>query len=91
MNKSELTAIAAEKSGISKKDAERLVNACLDTMCQALAEGDKVQLSGFGTFEVTQRNPRVGRNPHTKEAVRIPAAKVPTFKASKLLRDLVDK
>ena len=91
MNKSELTAIAAEKAGITKKDAERLVNACLDTMCQALAAGEKVQISGFGTFEVTRRNPRVGRNPHTKEPVQIPAAKVPTFKASKLLRELVEK
>ena len=91
MNKSELTAIAAEKAGIAKKDAERLVNALFDTVSLTLAAGDKVQLSGFGTFEVRQREPRVGRNPHTKEAIEIPATTVPTFKPSKSLRDMVSK
>mgnify|MGYP003311585800 CR=1 FL=1 len=91
MNKSELTAIAAEKAGIAKKDAERLVNALFDTVSLTLAAGDKVQLSGFGTFEVREREPRVGRNPHTKEAIEIPATTVPTFKPSKSLRDMVSK
>ena len=91
MNKTELIAAAAEKAGIAKKDAERLINAAIDTVTAALAAGEKVQLTGFGTFEVKERSSRVGRNPHTKEAIEIPAAKVPTFKPSKSLRDNVAK
>lgn len=91
MNKTELIAAAAEKAGIAKKDAERLINATIDTVTAALAAGEKVQLTGFGTFEVKERSSRVGRNPHTKEAIEIPAAKVPTFKPSKSLRDHVEK
>ena len=91
MNKLELIAIVAEKSGISKKDAERAVNATIDTVSASLAKGEKVQLTGFGTFEVKDRLPRIGRNPHTKEAVQIPATCVPTFKPSKNLKDLVGK
>ena len=91
MNKSELIAISAEKAGITKKDAERLLNACLDTITQTLADGEKVQLSGFGTFESKDREPRVGRNPLTREAIAIPAARVPVFKASQALRDAVAK
>ncbi|MBQ8579603.1 MAG: HU family DNA-binding protein [Oscillospiraceae bacterium] len=91
MNKTELIAAAAEKAGIAKKDAERLINAAIDTVTAALAAGEKVQLTGFGTFEVKTRGSRVGRNPHTKEAIEIPAAKVPTFKPSKSLRDHVAK
>ena len=91
MNKSELIALTAERSGMTKKDTERVINAALDALSTALAEGDKVQLSGFGTFDVKVREARVGRNPHTKEAVNIPATKVPVFKPSKALRDLIAK
>ena len=91
MNKTELIAIAAQNAGMTKKDAERCLNAALDAMTAALRQGDKVQLSGFGSFEVKDREARVGRNPHTKEAIEIPATKVPVFKASKALRDTVAK
>ena len=87
MNKTELIAAVAESAGLSKKDTERVVNAALDTITNALCKGEKVQISGFGTFEVKDREARVGRNPHTKEAIEIPATKVPGFKASKTLKD----
>ena len=82
MNNTELIAAVAESAGLSKKDTERVVNAALDTITTALCKGEKVQISGFGTFEVKDREARVGRNPHTKEAIEIPATKVPGFKAS---------
>ena len=91
MNKTELIAVAAEKSGITKKDAERFLNAALDTITAALAEGDRVQLSGFGIFEAKAREARVGRNPRTKETIEIPATRTPAFKASKALKDAVAK
>ena len=91
MNKSELTAIAAEHAGISKKDAERLINAAIDAASAALAKGEKVQLTGFGTFEVKQREAKIGRDPRTKESIQIPATKIPVFKPSKGLRDRVSK
>ena len=91
MNKTELIAAVAESAGLSKKDTERVVNAALDTITNALCKGEKVQISGFGTFEVKDREARVGRNPHTKEAIEIPATKVPGFKASKTLKDTVAK
>ena len=91
MNKLELIAIVAEKSGIPKKDAERAVNAAIDTISASLAKGERVQLTGFGTFEAKERSARMGRNPHTKQAVEIPATCVPTFKPSKNLKDLVGK
>ena len=91
MNKSELIALTAERAGLTKKDTERVINAALDAVSAAMAEGDKVQLSGFGAFDVKVREARVGRNPHTKEAVNIPATKVPVFKPSKALRDLIAK
>ena len=91
MNKTELIAAVAESAGLSKKDTERVVNAALDTITAALCKGEKVQISGFGTFEVKDREARVGRNPHTKEAIEIPATKVPGFKASKTLKDTVAK
>ena len=91
MNKTELIAVVAEKSGLTKKDAERVVNATFDTITAQLAEGEKVQLSGFGIFEVKEREARVGRNPRTKEAIEIPASKAPSFKASKALKDTVSK
>ena len=83
--------MAAQNAGVTKKDAERIINAALDAVTAALVNGDKVQLSGFGSFEVKDREARIGRNPHTKEAVDIPATKVPVFKASKALRDIVAK
>jgi len=91
MNKTELIAAVAEKSGMTKKDAERVVNAAFDTITAELSKGEKVQLSGFGIFEVKDREPRVGRNPYTREAIQIPASKAPTFKASKALKDAVNK
>lgn len=91
MNKTELINAAAEHSGVSKKDAERVLNAALDAITAALVNGDRVQLSGFGIFEVKNREARVGRNPRTKETIEIPATKLPTFKASKALKDIVSK
>mgnify|MGYP000227781306 CR=1 FL=1 len=87
MNKTELIAAAAEGAGLTKKDTERGINA----VTAALVKGDKVQVSGFGTFETKEREARVGRNPHTKEAIEIPATRVPAFKASKALKDNVAK
>ena len=91
MNKTELVAIVAENAGLTKKDAERVINASIDAITAALCKGEKVQLSGFGTFEAKEREPRIGRNPHTKEAIEIPATRVPVFKASKALKDMVAK
>lgn len=91
MNKTELVAAVAEKSGLTKKDAERVINAAFDTIIMQLQQGEKVQISGFGIFEVKSREARVGRNPRTKEAIEIPASKVPAFKASKALKDTVSK
>ena len=91
MNKKELIAAAAAKAGTTQKDAEAVINAALETLTAALVEGDRVQVSGFGIFEVKTREARVGRNPKTKEAINIPAAKVPAFKASKTLKDAVSK
>ena len=89
MNKSELTAAIAQASGVSKKDSERVLNAIVDIMTQELVKGNRVQLSGFGIFEVRAREARTGRNPITREAVEIPATKVPAFKASKNLKDRI--
>ena len=91
MNKAELIAVAAEKAGLSKKDCEKAVNAALDAITEALAAGDKVQLVGFGAFEVKERAARVGRNPQTKQEIEIPASRDPKFKAGKALKDAVAK
>ncbi len=91
MNKTELIAAAAQQSGIAKKDAERVVNAAIDAITATLSEGGRVQLSGFGIFEVKNREARMGRNPKTREAIEIPATKLPVFKASKALKDTVSK
>ena len=91
MNKSELIAVVAEKIGLTKKDAERVINCAIDTITDNLEKGEKVQLSGFGIFEVKAREARVGRNPRTKEAIQIPATRSPAFKPSKALKDLVAK
>lgn len=89
MNKNELISAVAERANITKKDAEIAVSATFEAISDALCEGEKVQLVGFGSFEVKKREARVGRNPQTKEPVEIPATKVPVFKAGKLLKDSV--
>ena len=91
MNKTELIAKVAESTGTTKKEAEKAVTATFDTICAALAAGDKVQLVGFGTFEVKERAARTGRNPRTLESIEIPASKLPVFKAGKALKDTVAK
>lgn len=91
MNKTELINAVAERSGVTKKDTEKVISATLDAITAALAAGDKVQLTGFGSFETKDRAARVGRNPHTGEATEIPAARVPAFKAGKALKDSVAK
>ncbi|MEW6574477.1 MAG: HU family DNA-binding protein [Bacillota bacterium] len=91
MNKSELVASVAEKADLTKKDAERAISAVFDSISTALKNGDKVQLVGFGTFEVRQRAARKGRNPQTKAEIQIPAARVPVFKAGKSLKETVAK
>ena len=91
MNKSELIAAIAAKTGDTKKDAEATLNAFIDVVTEALVKGDKVQLVGFGSFEVRKRAARKGRNPQTKEEIKIPASKAPVFKAGKALKDTVNK
>ena len=91
MNKTELIAAVAAKTGLTKKDAERVVNATIETITESMVKGDKVNVSGFGIFEVKNRDARVGRNPRTKETIQIPATKLPAFKASKTLKDAVAK
>ena len=91
MNKTELIAEVAKKCGMSKKDAEKAVSATFDTITEVLCAGDKVQLVGFGGFETKKREARMGRNPKTKEAIEIPATRVPAFKASTALKDHVAK
>lgn len=91
MNKTELIAATAEAANVSKKDAAAVLDAAIDAITKAMAEGDKVQIVGFGTFETRERAAREGRNPQTKETVQIPACKVPAFKAGKALKDSVNK
>ena len=89
MTKNELIAVTAEKAGMTKKDAERAVNAALEAIAAELAVGNRVQLAGFGIFETKTRQARTGRNPKTKEAIEIPASTSVAFKASKTLKDSV--
>lgn len=91
MNKTELIAAVAEKADLSKKDAEVAVTAVIDAITEALVRGEKVQVVGFGAFEVKERAERIGRNPQTKETIQIPASKAPVFKAGKALKDAVSK
>ncbi len=91
MNKAELINAVAAAAEVSKKDAEAVLTATLDAITDALKEGDKVQLVGFGSFEVKKRAARIGRNPKTKESIEIPASVVPVFKAGKALKDAVAK
>jgi len=90
MNKSDLIAAIAAKTGETKKSAEATVNAFVDVVAGALEKGEKVQLVGFGSFEVRKRAARKGRNPQTKEEIKIPASKAPVFKAGKALKELVN-
>jgi len=91
MNKAELIASMAEKCELTKKDTEKALKAFMDSVQESLEKGEKVQLVGFGTFEVKQRAARVGRNPRTKEEIKIPASKAPIFKAGKDLKESVNK
>ena len=91
MNKAELVAAVAERTELSKKDAEKAVSATFDTITEVLCAGDKVQLVGFGGFETKKREARMGRNPKTKEAIEIPATTIPVFKAGKALKDKTAK
>ena len=89
MNKTELVSAMAERLGASKKHSEEALTVALDLITEALAEGEKVQLVGFGCFEVRERAPRIGRNPRTKEEVTIPASKAVQFKSGKVLKRAV--
>ncbi len=91
MTKAELIAAIAEKSGMTKKDAEKALGATIETITDTLAKGDKIQLVGFGTFEVRERKAREGINPQSKAKIKIPATKVPAFKAGRALKDAVAK
>ena len=91
MNKNELVNAVADAAAISKKDADAAVSAMIDTIIAALKEGDKVQLVGFGSFEVRKRNARTGRNPRTKEKIDIAATVVPVFKPGKIMKDAVSR
>ena len=91
MNKAELITAVADKTGLTKKDSEAAISAVFDTISETLLEGDRVQLVGFGSFEVKQRDARMGRNPKTKEPIQIAASKSPVFKAGKALKDSINK
>ncbi len=91
MKKAELIAAVAAKTGLTKKDAECVINATFETITENMVKGDKVQVSGFGIFEVKAREARIGRNPRTKESIQIPATRLPAFKASKTLKDTIAK
>jgi len=91
VNKTELISVMAEKSGLTKKDSEKALNSFIEAVEEALVKGEKVQLVGFGTFEVRERSARKGRNPQTGEEIDIPAASVPAFKAGKALRESINK
>lgn len=90
MNKTELVAAMAEQAGVSKKDAEKTLKAFTDVVAAELKKGGKIQLVGFGTFEVSQRAAREGRNPQTGKAMKIAASKAPKFKAGKALKDMLN-
>lgn len=90
MNKSDLVAVVAEKMGATKRDAEVSLNAVVEAITDSLVKGEKIQLVGFGSFEVRKRAARKGRNPQTKEEIRIPASKAPVFKAGKVFKDAVN-
>ena len=90
MNRSELISSIADKSGLTKKDSEKALAAFIESVEEQLQRGEKIQLVGFGTFEVTERAARTGKNPQTGKEIKIPASKAPKFKAGKALKDLVN-
>ncbi len=90
MNKTELVAAMAEKAELSKKDSEKALKAFIDVVSEELQKGEKIQLVGFGTFEVSERAARTGKNPQTGAEIKIPASKAPKFKAGKALKDAVN-
>ena len=89
MNKTELINAVAEKTGLSKKDSDKAVNAVVDSIVEAMKAGEKVTIIGFGAFEAKERAARIGRNPQTKQEIRIPATRIPQFKAGKALKDII--
>lgn len=91
MNKAELTALVAEKAGLSKKEAEKALKAFVDTVTEALVKNEKVQIVGFGSFDVKERAEHEGHNPHTGEKIKIPASRKPAFHAGKALKDAINK
>ncbi len=91
MNKAELITAAADRADISRKDAEKAINAAFEVITEELIAGERVSLVGFGSFDVKNRSERVGRNPRTREEIIIPASRVPQFKAGKALKDAVAK
>ena len=91
MNKAELITAAAEKAGITRKDAEKAISAALEVITEELVAGERVSIVGFGSFDVKTRGERVGRNPRTREEITSPAYRVPQFKAGKALKDAVAK
>lgn len=91
MNKTDLIAAAAQSAGVSKKDTEKVLNAALEAMAAALAQGDRVQLSGFGVFSVKDREARTARNPKTQEPMELSATRLPVFKASRVLKEQIAK
>ena len=91
MNKTELITAVAQEAEMTKKDAEKAVKAVLDVVSQALVKGEKVQLIGFGTFEVRERKARIGHNPSTQDEIKIPASKTPAFRVSKQLKEKVNE
>lgn len=90
MNKTEFIAAIADKTELTKKDAEAAVKAFIDVVTEELKKGEKIQIVGFGTFEVSKRAEREGRNPRTKETIKIPASNAPKFKAGKALKDAIN-
>ena len=91
MNKTDLVTEVAERTGLSKKDTDQVLSAALEAITEAMEAGEKVQIAGFGVFDVKERAPRMGRNPRTKEEIQIPASRLPVFKPGKALRELIDK
>ena len=91
MNKAELVKAMSDETNLTQKDVEKVLNSFVNVVSDALANKDKVQLVGFGTFDVRKRSARKGRNPQTKEEIKIPASKAPAFKAGKALKELVNK
>jgi len=91
MNKAELVTAVAARAGLSKKDSEKAINAAFDAITETLAAGEKVQLVGFGAFEVKERGAHIGRNPQTKEPIEIPASRVASFKVGKALKDAITR